>query len=441
MALQISPAALRSAARLTSRIGEIGGVAGDNPWKGTYRVVAEGGRLRLIYTDGALTLVWSILVGGSDPDGFDEVIGAAGFDALASRAAEGNAYEIVRSEGLLLTQSGPSASCPQGGTTRLRLPRRSCPALPPRALPAGTDDPGRPTLRWTVPAAPLARALAFVAPFIGTNNPVKSRSVATWTTDGVLIGGSLKKTALVSGLPPSRTPLSFARRAAMMTAAYLERLSGDVEVRVGGAHYSFSSPSAGHVLEVRGEPAPFPAHLLKLDDAPREAYRIDRKTFQSSVAILEVLLPTRNDTLEVRIKGEGENAAIVLSTPGSPATRSTDEFPIIRSTPSSASQTAGSPIAPGVRDSETLFRANGRLLREVLNALGAVTLTCHFDPRNRRIRLEEQLPEGGAARSVLLSVLTPGKDAERDHPSSGPVGVEDAIPNDVAQVAGGRGPA
>jgi hypothetical protein len=445
MAILVSPSVLRSAARLTSRIGEIGGVAGDNPWKGAYRVAGEPGRLRLISTDGLLTLDWSMPAEGPDLDDFGAIIEASGFDALASRLADGDPYEIARGEGLVLTQSGPSPSRPQGGTSRLRLPGRAAPAHPPRSL-AGPDIPGRPSHSWTAPAEPLARALAFVAPFIGTKNPLESRSVATWTTEGVLVGGSPMKAALVSGLPRSLTPLSFGRRMALTTAAFLEQVRNDVEVRAVGSHYSFTSATDGHVLELRGEPASFPMQFLRLDDTPLERYSIDRKALLNSLAILEVFLPSRGDNLEFHIRGEGEDAAIRISTPGSPATRSSDEFPIIRSARSPASQ----PDAPGRRAAETLFWAKGRLMQQVLNMMGSVTVTCDFDPRNRRVRLAEAPRPGEMVRSFNLSVLIPPEEDEPDRPSSGsdqapaagpgrerPTGVAVDDPLDMASERGG----
>ena len=157
-----------------------------------------------------------------------------------------------------------------------------------------------------------------------------------------------------------------------------------------GSHYSFTSTTDGHVLELRGEPAPFPMQFLRLDDTPLERYSIDRKALLNSLAILEVFLPSRGDNLEFHIRGEGEDAAIRISTPGSPATRSSDEFPIIRSARSPASQ----PDAPGGRAAETLFWAKGRLMQQVLNMMGSVTITCDFDPRNRRVRLGGSAPAG-----------------------------------------------
>ncbi len=451
MALRVHPADLRSAARLMSRIGEIGGVARDNPWNGMFRVLTVNGRLLLMSADATLSLGWSIPYENPDGDVLDESIEAAGFNTLAARATDGEPYEIARDGGLVLSQAGASASRPKGGTTRLRIPGRACPAFPPRALTDGPDAPGHPTLRWTVPAAPLARALAFVAPFIGSNNPEDARAVATWSTEGLLVGGSPIKAAFASGLSASRTPLSFGRRTALATAVFLEQLRGDVEVRAGGAHFSFTCPSAGHVLEVRGEPAHYPAQLLRLGDVPFESYRVDRKAFLDSVAILEVFLPTRGGLLELVVKGFNENAAIRLSTPGSHATRSSDEFPIIRSSRSPASQPEGPPVTPGGRTAETLFRAKGRLLREMLNAMTAVTLTCHFDPRNRRILLEDLPAGGGAVRSVILSVLLPGTGEEPARRSSGhggnpdvdpgvqrAVGAAVATPPDFAAVEGER---
>jgi len=83
----------------------------------------------------------------------------------------------------------------------------------------------------------------------------------------------------------------------------------------------------------------------------------------------------------------------------------------------------------------------------------AVVLTCYFDPRNRRILLEEQLTAEGAARSVLLSVRLPGEDEERDGSSSGseetpaadssvqrPTEVVGANALDIAPVGVGRCP-
>lgn len=450
MAIFVSPSVLRSASRLTSSIGEIGGVAGDNPWKGAYRVTGGPGRLRLISTDGVQTLEWSMPADGHELDDFEAIIEASGFDSLASRLADGSPYEIASSDGLVLTQSGASPSRPQGGTTRLRLPGRVAPAFPPRSLAVVTDIPGRPSHSWTAPAKPLGRALAFVAPFIGKKNSVESRSVATWTTEGALVGGSPIKAALVSGLPPAPIPLSFCRRTAMTTATFLEHVGGDVEVRAVGSHYSFTSSTDEHALELRGEPAPFPMQLLKLDDTPFESYRIDLKAFLNSLAILEVFLPSHGDDLEFRIKGEGENAAMLISTPGSAAVRSSDEFPILRSARSPANQ----PDAPGGRVPETLFRAKGRLMQQALNMMGSVTMTCDFDPRNRRVRLAEVPRPGEMIRSFHLSVLIPREEEEPVRPSSGsveapaaglgcerPMGLAIDDPPDVAseQGAGSRG--
>ncbi len=419
MAIRISPGDLKSAARLTSRIGEIGEVTRDNPWKGTYRISIESGRARLGLTDGTLTLEWAMPIEGSDLDGLDESIASAGFDALAVHLADGHPCEITSDDGLVIACSGSSPSRPERVTSRLRLPGRAGPAFPPRALSAGPDDPGRPSRRWTAPARPLSRALAFVAPFIGTKNPVESRSVATWTTEGVLVGGSPMKAALVSGLPPSLIPLSFSRRTALATAAFLEQVRGDVEVRAVGAYYSFTSAMDGHVLELRGEPAPFPMQFLGLDDTPLESCRIDRKAFLNSLAILEVFLPSRGDNLEFRIRGEGENAAIRITTPGSPATLSSDEIPIIRDLPHRASQPGRAPVAAVERTSETLFWAKGRVLQQVLNGMGAVTMTCDLDPRNLRLRLAEVPRTGEMVRSVHLRVLMPREEVERERPSSG----------------------
>jgi hypothetical protein len=145
---------------------------------------------------------------------------------------------------------------------------------------------------------------------------------------------------------------------------------------------------------------------------PLESYRIDRKALLNSVAILEVVLSGCGDNLEFRVRGEGENASIRISTPGTPLTHSSDEVPIIRSGPSLASHHEGPSRPPGERPAETLFWANGRQLREVLSGLGAVTLACHFDHRNRRLILEEVPLESDPVLSVLLSVLIPRPDEQ-----------------------------
>lgn len=421
MAGSIPCETLKNAARLMSHLAETGGATSHDPRRGSYLVTAGGGRLRLTATDGTTRLEWSMPGDGLDRDEFEECIDASRFDALATRLADGGRLQVERDGGLLLAQAGASPSRPNGGTTRIRLPARAGTAFPPRILDPGPDGPAEVSPRWTVPAASLARALAFVAPFIGSKNPNLSRSVATWTPEGELVGGSMLKTVRVGGLPPSLMPLSFRRRGARVIAIFLERIAGDVEVRVGGAYCSFTGVRDGHVLEVRGEPDAFPAQYLGLDELPAESWRIDRKALLSSLEILEVFLPTGGDDFEFRVRGEGDNSAMRISTPGTEATRSSDEFAICRIADHPPGRPGPPRSVPAGEIPEASFWMHGRSVRRVLNEMRAVSITCRFDPVRRRICLTEAPRPGEIARSVYLKISRVEDGQNRDRLASGPV--------------------
>ena len=269
MATRISPGDLKSAARLTSRIGEIGEVKRDNPWKGTYRISIGGGRARLGLTEGTMTLEWAIPIDGSDLDGLDESFDSAG----STRSPRVSPTAIpTRSRGVRGWSSrspGQAPPRPQGG----RPGSASQVEPPPRTLPARSPAPtsrvalltaGRPPRSpWPVPWRSSHRSS-------GRRTPSNRAPSRPGRPRGVLVGGSPMKAALVSGLPRSLTPLSFGRRTALTTAAFLEQVRNDVEVRAVGSHYSFTSETDGHVLELRGEPAPFP---MQFPQAGRHAAR------------------------------------------------------------------------------------------------------------------------------------------------------------------------
>lgn len=439
MAGLIQSEVLKAAARLTSRLAEIDRGARGDPWQGTYLISADRGRLRLVATDGTMRLEWSMPADGLDQDGWEEGVDAGRFNALASSLADGDRYEIARDGGLHLSRSGLSPSRSGVTTTRVRLPARACPPFPPRVLAVDRDGPAPTSSPRVVPAAALARALAFVAPFIRTGNPIGSRSVATWTPEGVLVGGSPRKGVLVGDLPPAPVPLSFRQWTALAAAAFLERVSGDVEVRAEGAYCSFTGIREGHVLELRGEPAPFPAHLLKLELTPRESWRIDRKAFLNSLEILEVLLPTRGANFEFRVGGDGENAAVRISTPGTPATCSNDRVAIYRDGTVLAALPGPPPDGSACSAEGPLFWARGRPLRRALNSMTAVSIHCLFDPVRRRICLREAPRPGGIVRSFYLEISTPEGDRSRKRRGAGPAQDAGADPGCGSSVASGEG--
>ena len=238
---------------------------------------------------------------------------------------------------------------------------------------------------------------------------------------GDLVGGSPTKAVRVVGLPSALAPLSFRRRTALVVATFLERVGGDVEVRVGGAYYSFTSTRDGHVLELRGEPAPFPVELLALDEPPLEAWRIDRKELLNCLEILAVFLPTRGDKLEFRVRGNGENSVIRISTPGTPTTRSCDEIAIFRATTPPTDRPDPPPTALVGTIPEISFWADGRLIQRVLSGMRAISITCQFDPVRRRIRLIEAPLPGEIVRSVSLAIKMPRRDDNRNHLVTNPV--------------------
>jgi hypothetical protein len=250
----------------------------------------------------------------------------------------------------------------------------------------------------------LAQGLEFITRFISATNPDGARSIATWTLGGILVGGTPKRAGLVRGLPAPAVPLSFRKGTARATAAFLAQIRGDVEIRVEGARYTFTCPSAGHVLSVPQEAAHFPDYLMRFFDEECETIIVDRKAFLASVEILSVFLPTRGHSLDLRVRGVGPHASVLLSTPEAEPGRSTDEFAIIRRGGEShhVSVVPDTNAATSVPDTSFPIPSDG--LREALCALEVITLDCRYNRRERRIIIEAAPVEGIGSRAVVLSV-------------------------------------
>ena len=349
---------------------------------------------------------------------FDEGIESATFDALASQPAEGDPCEITRDEGIILTQAGSMMFRPQDASRNLHLPGRAGPAFPPRALTGRPDAPGRASHRWTIPADPLARALAITAPFIDAKNSNESRSVATWTAEGVLEGGSPKVMAVVKGLDRPPVPLSFTQQKAELVARFLGRLTGDVEVEVTDSLMIFSCPTAGHRFLVGRELVVFDNPIARLHGKEHEIIRVDLKTILNAIDLLGAILPTDDNRLDLRVRGRAEIASIRISTPGDESRNSRDEFTIIRSF-SDPSRAAGgssrpgdpcghaevSPVPSEAPIADTTFAFDRHLMRQSLNWLKCVSLTGRYYRRQSLLHLEAQVTEQRqVVRSVYLAV-------------------------------------
>jgi hypothetical protein len=394
--LQIKPTDLKAIGRVSGSVKDVTSTGGrKNFWNSVHRLILKDRKLKLLTNDGSIWLDWNIPVEGGGEGEFDVLLPAETFNDMAARSSEGGLYDIIRDGGTLLLKQGQR---------NLRIREES-----PQEYPLPEEGTNHKT--FTVPAAPLAKALTFVAPFLDVANPSPPKTVLTWGTEGVMIGGSPKRIARVMGLPRPQHMMSFKQKNAKAVAIFLKQLEGDVKITIDDRHYTFECVNHGHKLLVLGESVQFPTAMASLEGKQTESYKIDTKTLLSGVTILATLLPAEADRLNLRFKGTTETASLRLSTIGDDTRNSTDEFPIIRKlyeTNGGAAVEIQNPAEASV----TWIAINARIFQEVLNQMDGTTMEANYYGRHKLLYMQDEKGEDTEITRSLLVTVQPISEEE-----------------------------
>lgn len=395
--LQLKPSDLKAVARVSGNVKDVtSSGARRNYWNSVHRLKLKDRKLKLLTNDGSIWLDWNIPIEGGGEGEFDILLPAAQFNDMASRSSEGGLYEVTRDGGILLLKQGQR---------NLRIREESPQEYP---LPEGGTGPRT----FNVPAGPLAKALSFVSPFLDVANPTAAKTVLTWDTEGMMIGGSPKRIARVTGLPRQPMMLSFKQKNAKAVAIFLKQLEGDVKITVDDRHYTFECANHGHKILVLGETVQFPGAMRSLEGKQTETYKVDTKTLLSGVTILATLLPAEADRLNLRFKGSAENASLRLSTIGDDNRNSNDEFPIIRKLWSNESGTLTDVTAQQGDATDSWIAVNARIFQEVLNQMEGITMDATYYGRMKLLYLQDEKGEDSEITRSLLVTVQPISEEE-----------------------------
>lgn len=329
MPLRIKSSDLNAATKLTSRIKDVKEPGDRNLyWSTVHRLVATPERLRLLTTDNDVHLDWSVELNGTDGEQFDILVPAVQVNAVVNNCSGGplievrhdaNVLTLSQKTNVLLTRE--ALAQPSGPERVLRIkPEGSLASYPP--LPEFTGT------KWTTQADPLARALAFLAPYIDAENPGTGKAVVSWEVGGEVITGSSSAFGFVTGLSSPPVSLSLKQSYAEVVSAFLRALIGNVEIEAAGTVGTFRCPTAGHTLVVPIEERPFSSRLLYLDEADYEVIRTDCKSLLNGLKTLGALLSNGQKSLELRLSSDGGASMLYLSTPGESTLQSRDVIPL-----------------------------------------------------------------------------------------------------------------
>lgn len=388
--LKVKPSDLKVAAKVSGGVKDVTAAgAKRHYWNSVHRLLLKDRKLTLMTNDGAIWMDWIIPIEVGGDGEFDTLVPAAQFNDMAARSAEGGLYEIRREDGVLhLIQ----------GQRNLRIREETSQLYP-------IPEAGNGQQEFIVPAAPLARALKFVAPFIDATNPTPSKSIATLDTNGVLLGGSPKRVAQVSGLPRPPFYLSFKQKNARAVAGFLGQIEGNVRVMVDDRHYIFESVQSGHKILVLGESVQFPNLLRNLVGKETESWKVDNKTILSGVQILSALLPAEADRLNLRVRGLAADASLRLSTIGDDRRNSNDEFAIIRRFWKLEAGQLVERVFETDQIPSSWIAVNCRVFQEVLGQMEGTTMDVKFYSPQKLLYLEDEKgEEGDILKSLLLTI-------------------------------------
>jgi hypothetical protein len=364
MSIQVRPTELKVIAKLSGQVKDTTSNTKRYTWSSLHRLVVRDGWLIFYTNDGQVFLEWAIPLDNQSDDNYEVVVPAVQFNELASKSMDGSPYYINYQDGLLeLSQ----------GQRKLKIRSEPLHAYPDPAS-VKPDDP-----TWLIQASLLNKNLGFVTPFIDEGNAKSSLKVATWTTNGDLIGGTLQLMVRVQGLPVPLVPMNFTQRAAKALSAFLSALEGDVQITVSEKHYHFECPLCHHRLIVAKETASFREPTAR-EDAETEVFKVDGPRLLSSVSILEALLPNDINRLLFEIRGYREDAVIKVSTAMEDSKSSQDEIPIIRETAS----TNGSSLL------NTQLSVNSNFLSQALREMNGVILTMKYYNKDKLFYIEDE---------------------------------------------------
>jgi hypothetical protein len=362
MSIQVHPAALKVVAKLSGQVKDITSNVKKYTWSSLHRLVVKDSWLVLFTNDGQVFLEWGIPLDNTSQENYEAVIPAVQFNDIASKSLGVSPYQINYHDGLLeLAQ----------GQTKLKIRTEPAHAYPDPVV-IKPDDP-----TWLITASTLNKDLGFVTPFIDENNA--TLKVATWTTSGDLIGGTLQLMVRVKGLPVPLVPMNFTQRAAKALGAFLAALEGDVQITVTERHYVFECPIYRHRLAIARELNSFRMPQNR-EGGETEVLKVDGPRLLSSVSILEAMLPKDGNKLLFGVNGNKEEALIKMSTAMEDAKSSQDEVPIIRETLPVNGDTL--PV--------TQFSVNNKFLGLALREMTGVILTLKYYHDDKLLYIEDE---------------------------------------------------
>jgi hypothetical protein len=395
MSIKIKSSELKVAAKVANQVRDVSG-GGSNkryPWLNYYRLVADPcSGLSLYATDGSCWLTWVIQTEEPFDDAYDIVLSSSKLNDFLSKLDDGLSYEVIKEEGQLAFACGIRMS-------RLAEEEYMKYPQPPEGSQAFEE--------FSVGAAVLVKNFKFVEPFINANSATSAMTVATWTSEGLLVAGAQRHLVRVEGMPCPPVDVSFKKKHLNSVISFLNALHQEtVNITLSGS-YAFRCPVSGSKLIVSGESARFPI-ALDLGEREPTVIKFDGKELLKGVSIINTLLPAEADRLLVRITGSREDSHVYITTLTTEAKRSWDGFPIIR-------ETEG--------DQDIQFVVNCRIFEVSLGQMGGAILEGRFyeaaDPPRLLIE-DERAIEGDTYRCVLIpvamSVLETGTEEESEKP-------------------------
>ncbi len=268
---------------------------------------------------------------------------------------------------------------------------------------------------WTFATPILAAAFRFIARFADMDSTKQDTACATLYEDGKLITGRQGLIALAEKVLPKKREgtsaehLSFNIRTAHLAAKFLERLGPTVEVSVApsGGGTRLHDPNTGNKFWLPGTDGQFRTLPAQLDRRWKEVIWVDAKWLRkSTTAFLGLATNPTSARLGITLRGEGEQASIILSTREENHLRvSESEFRVHRE------------LTSGVEAKETIFDLSGR---QVLRILGGVEDKCVYMAYDGTIVTiadrpldisnfgeEEQVPSGESDSDEELSETVP----------------------------------
>jgi len=360
----------------------------DCCWNGVHRMIAEDDRFRLLTTDREFFLDWDIPVkDGLNGEDFDLAISAGRFNEMISFASnDGFELEYLTSSRQLVFHQGERT---------LRLDTTPVGAYP--------TPPDVGSSSWTTDAQRLSRELRFMVPLIDAKNTNAARSVVTLSSPGVLIGGSPKRYARVTGLDSPPTPMNLKQKPAKVLAEFLGALTGLVDITDaspsgGSTGLRIMTPDSRRSIVVNGESTPFQDTSQSLESEPIDQWRVDRKLWLRGINIIHAVQPPGTDWLTLRIRGDGEQSSIRISSSKDEADASHDEFPIFRF------PVSGDSTSDNSRRPEDVLNVSAGTMREILQAMSADSVIVEHFINRQLLRTRDDARPADPVRSILIDI-------------------------------------